>query len=82
MSLLLLLYINSVTSKLVPKSTRTYFWSTRTLVNSYLSQLVTNYLYLFGVSFIEPQMYLARALNAVCYVPDESGSIRPQVRSA
>ena len=28
------------TGQLVPKSTRTHFWSTRTLVNSYLSQLV------------------------------------------
>ena len=29
-----------VTDKLVPKSTRTHFWSTHTLVNWYLSQLV------------------------------------------
>ena len=46
------------------KSTRTYFWSTRTLVNSYLSQLVPKYFfYLFRVSLIGPQFYLARKFD-------------------
>ena len=33
-------HFGKVTGQLVPKSTRTHFWSARTLVNSYLSQLV------------------------------------------
>ena len=41
----------------------TYFWSTRTLVNSYLSIL-----YLFGMSFIRPQMYFAYELKAVYHI--------------
>ena len=63
-----------VTGQLVPKSARTHFWSTRTLVNLYLSQLKPKptqtlvYLYLYWVVFKRMPKCVCFLVTRVMYI--------------